>query len=334
MIYVMASNIENGSNIWDQYIALIAGIIGSMTLSVAMFNSPDFEKGQESASKIFGVIDRPHEGKQNWSISEGSREITLKEAQGEIEFRDVWFRYPSSQNWILKNFNLKINKQESIGLIGESGWGKSTTTLLLLRFYDPNHGSITISGINITEFTIKSLRSVFGLVQQEPIIFNWSIMDNICYGKPNATAQEIKKAAELANASNFIEKLIEDKDNQELNIAAKESDSRYLELNTGYQVIWGHRGNKLSGGEKQRIAIARALIRNPSILLLDEATSALDETTQAEVQQTLDDISKSKTSIVIAHRNSTLSKWNRIVEIWDGVILNKQMFEKSIDRNL
>ena len=204
MMYVMASNIENGEDIVSQYIWPIAGIYGSFSLSFAMMNSPDFKKGKESAFKIFKMIDNAREGQHDSSVPDGSRDISLEEANGDIEFHGVWFKYPSTFDYVLKNFSFKINSQESIGFVGESGCGKSTVTLLLLRFYEPDKGFITIGGTKITEFSIKSLRGIFGLVQQEPIIFNCSIMENIWYGKPSATSSEIKIAADLANASTFI----------------------------------------------------------------------------------------------------------------------------------
>ena len=161
----------------------------------------------ESAVKIFKIIDNAREGQHNSSIPDGSRDITLEEASGNIEFHGVWFKYPSTCDYVIKNFSFKINSQESVGFVGESGCGKSTVTLLLLRFYEPDKGFITIGGTKITEFSIKSLQSLFGLVQQEPIIFNCSVMENIWYGKPHATAQEIRMAAELANANTFISNL-------------------------------------------------------------------------------------------------------------------------------
>ena len=182
-------------------------MFGSLSLSLAMFNSPDYAKGKASALKVFNMIESTQEGKVNSWVPDGSRDISLEEARGDIEFHGVWFKYPSTCDWVLKNFTFKIHSQESIGFVGESGCGKSTVTLLLLRFYEPNKGYITIGGTKITEFSIKSLRSIFGLVQQEPIIFNCSVMENILYGKPHATTQEVKRAAELAKADIFIEKL-------------------------------------------------------------------------------------------------------------------------------
>ena len=207
LLYVLASNIEDGEDIAAQYIWFTAGVYSSLSLSIAMFNAPDFYKGKETATKIFKLIDNSKEGQHDSSIPDGSRVISLEEASGDIEFHGVWFKYPSTFDYVLKNFSFKIRSKESIGIVGKSGWGKSTVALLLLRFYEPDKGFITIGGTKITEFSIKSLRSVFGLVQQEPIIFNCSVMENIWYGKPHATAQEIRMAAELTNISTFINNL-------------------------------------------------------------------------------------------------------------------------------
>ena len=236
----------------------------------------------------------------------------------------MWFKYPLENNkWVLKNFNLKIKAGEWVELIGESGCGKSTTIQLLLRFYDPQDGLITIGGIDITTFSIKSLRSMFGLVQQEPILFNISIMENIIYGKWDATSEEIKFAAEMAHADHFISALDTNAhENPELNNKDWFSDPRYATLNPGYKALSGSRGSKLSGGQKQRIAIARALVRDSPILLLDEATSALDENSQREVQQALDGCIGKKTWIIIAHRTSTLKNCDKIYEISEGIIIN------------
>ena len=278
-----------------------------MAIGVALQNAPDWSKGKESANKIIRIIQCPKEGTPESKIIDGDRIMTPEIAQGAIEFKDIWFRYPtSSGGWVLKGFCLIIPASQSIGLAGESGCGKSTLIQLLLRFYSPQRGSITINGISIESFTLKSLRAQYGLVQQEPLIFNTTILDNICYGRPEATADEIKEAAEVANASEFINELIE-KDDEHIELADHDDD-RFSSLGDGYRVICGVKGGKMSGGQKQRIAIARAVVRNPKILMLDEATSSLDESSQAAVQETLDKVMTTATSLVISHRLSTLSK--------------------------
>ena len=154
-----------------------------MAIGVALQNAPDWSKGKESANKIIRIIESHKEGTLESRIVDGDRIMTPEIAQGEIEFKDIWFRYPtSSGGWVLKGFSLTIPAGQSIGLAGESGCGKSTLIQLLLRFYSPQRGSITINRISIDSFTIKSLRAQYGLVQQEPLIFNTTVLDNICYG--------------------------------------------------------------------------------------------------------------------------------------------------------
>mmetsp|Transcript_16624 Transcript_16624/g.18477 ORF Transcript_16624/g.18477 Transcript_16624/m.18477 type:complete len:231 (+) Transcript_16624:1304-1996(+) len=224
--------------------------------------------------------------------------------------------------WVLRDFNLKITAGESIGLVGESGCGKSTLTALLYRFYEPQEGTITIGGKPITSFTLKSLRENFGFVQQEPLLFNTTIMENITYGRRHATPEEILSAAQISNCSDFIAN--KDFDGELRDSTTEESveeDPRYGELPEGYRIVCGSRGSKLSGGQKQRVAIARAVIRNPKLLILDEATSALDESSQKVVQEALDQVMLKCTSIVIAHRQSTLKNCDRIVKIERGVIV-------------
>ena len=278
-----------------------------MAIGVALQNAPDWSKGKESANKIIRIIESPKEGTLESKIIDGDRIMTPEIAQGEIEFKDIWFRYPtSSGGWVLKGFSLTIPAGQSIGLAGESGCGKSTLIQLLLRFYSPQKGSIKIGGISIDSFTLKSLRAQYGLVQQEPLIFNTTILDNICYGRSEATVDEIKEAAEIANATKFISELTEKDD--ELIELADHDDDRFSSLGDGYRVMCGVKGGKLSGGQKQRVAIARAVVRNPKILMLDEATSSLDESSQAIVQEALDKVMATATSLVISHRLSTLSK--------------------------
>ena len=200
---------------------------------------------------------------------------------GEIEFKNVWFRYPTRPDvWILKDFNLKIKPQEHIALVGESGSGKSTIVQLLYRFYEPHFGQIYIDGVNIKDYDLAHLRSMMGLVQQEPALFNESVLYNICYSIDNLDENKAIKAAKISNASGFIAKLNDIRTDQEEGkiIEEHEEDDNASDeaVRKGLNVSCGTKGGKLSGGQKQRIAIARALIRNPKILLLDEATSALD----------------------------------------------------------
>ena len=298
-----------------------ASYFGGFVLWNALMNGPNFTKGKAVATKILKIISSAKEGTMKSQIIDGEEIITREMASKEIKFTNVWFKYPlENSRWVLKNFNLTIKSGQCIGLIGESGSGKSTIVQLLLRFYDPQNGSITIDGVNIKRFTIISLRSMFGLVQQEPILFNTSVMENIIYGKSDTNSEEIKQATNMANAHQFIWSLETNK--QRYSNAEIQVDKRYELLEPGYRVSWGSKGSKLSGGQKQRIAIARALIRDSPILLLDETTSALDEKSQQEVQQALDGIVRKKTWIVIAHRTSTLKNCHKVYEISEGTILS------------
>ena len=305
---IIAWKLHHGGNLEHMFIALSAGLFGNTQIGVALQNAPDWSKGKESANKIIRILECPKEGTPESKIIDGDRIMTPEIAQGTIEFKDIWFKYPtSSGGWVLRGFCLTIPAGQSIGLAGESGCGKSTLIQLLLRFYSPQRGSITIGGISIDSFTLNSLRAQYGLVQQEPLIFNTTILDNICYGRAEATAEEVKKATEIANASKFISELTEKDDEEQIELADSDDD-RFRSLGDGYRVLCGVKGGKLSGGQKQRIAIARAVVRNPKILMLDEATSALDESSQAVVQEALDKVMTTATSLVIAHRLSTLSK--------------------------
>ncbi len=222
-----------------------------------------------------------------------------KMTKGNIVFNNVAFKYKNSQE-VFKNFNLDIKPGERIGLVGHSGAGKSTFTNLILRFADVSEGSITIDGQDVRNVTQDDLRSAISYVPQESILFHRSIRENITYGKPDATEEEIIAVAKKAHSHEFISK-----------------------LQYGYDTLVGERGVKLSGGERQRVAIARAMIKDAPILILDEATSSLDSISEQYIQDAFNELMKGKTTIVIAHRLSTIQKMDRILVLEDGEIVEQ-----------
>ncbi|KIH67335.1 ABC transporter, ATP-binding protein [Ancylostoma duodenale] len=227
------------------------------------------------------------------SLSPLGKTITL---QGSIRFSRLFFSYPvSRRNMVLTGINLKVPAGKTVAFVGPSGCGKSTSIQLIERFYDPVVGKVLFDEEDARELNLKHLRSQISLVGQEPILFNYSIRENIAYGIENPTDEQVEEAARLANAHNFITK-----------------------LPSGYDTIVGERGGMLSGGQKQRIAIARAVIRNPKILLLDEATSALDTESEKIVQEALERAREGRTCIVIAHRLASIQNADLIVVLKDG----------------
>ena len=213
-----------------------------------------------------------------------------------IEYRDVWFKYDSS--WVIRGINLTIDKGKTVALVGQSGSGKTTMADLLPRFYDIQRGGVFIDGVDIKNFKLDELRSLMGYVNQEPILFNDTFFNNIAFGTRNVTEKMIIDAAKIANADEFI-----------------------MASEKGYQSNIGDRGGKLSGGQKQRISIARAVLKNPKILIFDEATSALDSDSERLVQEALERLMKNRTTIIIAHRLSTVRNADEIHLIQDGEIM-------------
>lgn len=239
-------------------------------------------------------------------IADGEKARTSAPIGGKIQYSQVGFAYPSRQDLpVLKGIDLDVEKGQKIALVGQSGSGKSTIVQLLMRFYTPGSGSITIDGVPIDQYNISDLRHQIGIVPQDVILFGGSIRENILYGKPSATEQELMSAAEQANALEFIQQFPE-----------------------GFDTIVGERGIKLSGGQRQRIAIARAILKNPSILVLDEATSSLDAESEKIVQDALNKLMMNRTSIIIAHRLATIREVDCIYVLENGKIVEKGSHEE------
>ena len=260
-----------------------------------------------TVSDGMGTLSKPH------TILDKPQALPLKVAQGEIKFEHVDFSYEAGKP-LLNGFNLTIRPGEKVGLIGRSGAGKSTIVNLLLRFYEPQSGTISIDGQNIGDVTQESLRAQIGLVTQDTSLLHRSVRDNIVYGRPDATEAEMISAADRAEASGFIPNLSDAKGRR------------------GYDAHVGERGVKLSGGQRQRIAIARVMLKDAPILLLDEATSALDSEVEAAIQESLDKMMDGKTVIAIAHRLSTIAAMDRLIVLDKGRIIEEGSHAELLEK--
>jgi ATP-binding cassette subfamily B protein len=243
-------------------------------------------------------------------IQDSPHAVELPHVQGNVEFRDVSFRYKEEHNYVIKHISLDIKAGEYVALVGSSGVGKTTLCALIPRFYEVTEGEILIDGHNIRDICLRSLRSSIGFVQQDVYLFAGTVADNIRYGKLDATQEEIVAAAKGANAHDFI-----------------------MSLPDGYDTNIGQRGGKLSGGQKQRLSIARVFLRNPPIIIFDEATSALDNESEKAVRDSLETLSSSRTTLVIAHRLSTVRNATRIVVLTDNGISEEGTHEQLIALN-
>lgn len=233
----------------------------------------------------------------------------LTDVKGEVTFRDVTFKYKDNQEQVLANVNLSVGAGETIALVGPSGAGKTTLCSLIPRFYEVASGQILVDGQNIQDVTLESLRSNIGIVQQDVFLFSGSILENIAYGKLDATREEVIEAARLANAHDFI-----------------------MDTPNGYDTNIGERGVKLSGGQKQRISIARMFLKNPAILILDEATSSLDNQSERIIQQSIERLARGRTTFIIAHRLATIRNAKRIVVLVPGGIAEEGTHDELIHK--
>ena len=255
-----------------------------------------------SAQRIFEVIDRKTD------VPESQNPVNIENMQGNIELRNVTFSYEPNRT-VLKNVSFCVKKGEMIGLVGHSGAGKSTITNIITRLYDVNDGAVYIDGINVKDISFNSLRSNIGMVLQDTFLFTGSIAENIAYGKPGSSPEEIAEAAKKAHAHEFI-----------------------MNLPDGYDTVIGKGGADLSGGEKQRISIARAILMNPAILIFDEATSSLDTRTEQQIQEAMELLVKDRTTIAIAHRFSTLKNADRLIVVENGCIVEEGTHESLFNK--
>ena len=261
------------------------------------------QMGLAAASRLYALLD------EKPKIFDKSNALDLKEVKGDVEFENVQFSYDENKI-TLDNVNFKVKAGQSVALVGHSGGGKSTIMSLILRFYDPNLGSIKLDGHNISDLTLKSLRSAMSVVNQEVMLFDDTILENIRYGKVDATEEQILRASKMAEADEFIQELPEK-----------------------YNSRVGQNGIRLSGGQRQRIAIARAILYDAPILLLDEATSSLDPISEKLIKDALNSLMKNRTSIIIAHRLSTIIHCDKIVVIANGRVVEEGSHKELLEKN-
>ena len=282
------------------------GDYSAFIVSINLFINPvntlirfmeSFQDGVTGFERFTEILDTPIE-------QDKPDAVDMPKVPGEIEFRNVTYGYGDGDN-VLKNISFKIKKGTTYALVGPSGGGKTTICHLIPRFYDIHNGNILIDGIDTSSVTLNSLRKNIGIVQQDVYLFNSSIKDNILYGRLDATDQDVIKAAKQANIHDYI-----------------------MSLPNGYDTVIGERGVKLSGGQKQRLSIARVFLKNPPILILDEATSALDNATEIMIQQSLDELCKGRTTLVVAHRLSTIKNADKIAVVSGGQICEEGSHEE------
>jgi subfamily B ATP-binding cassette protein MsbA len=282
------------------FIAIFTQIINPLkAFSTASYN---IQRGAASIERIQHLI------QEEQSVKEDHNPVSIDSFNNSIELRNISFAYPDKT--ILHNINLTIKKGQTIALVGASGSGKSTLADLIPRFHDPSVGEVLIDGVNIRRYKLKDLRNLMGIVTQEPVLFNDTIQANISLGNENANLEDVTKAARIANAHSFIERKEE-----------------------GYLTKVGDRGSKLSGGERQRVTIARAVLKNPPIMILDEATSSLDTESEKWVQDAINMLMKDRTSIIIAHRLSTVRHADEIIVLNEGSIVERGTHENLMQLN-
>ena len=279
------------------YLVILYSIINPLKeFSKAGYNIP---KGLASMERVDKIL------MAESNIKEPEHPVHVTDFKSKIEFRNVSFKY--DQKWVLRNINLTIEKGKTVALVGQSGGGKSTLVDLIPRYYDVQEGEVLIDGVNVKDMGLHNLRSLIGNVNQEAILFNDSFRNNISFGVDNATQEQIENAARIANAHDFI-----------------------MESEHGYDTNIGDRGGRLSGGQRQRVSIARAILKNPPILILDEATSALDTESERLVQDALEHLMKTRTTVAIAHRLSTIKNADEICVIHEGEIVERGTHEELL----
>ncbi len=294
----------NGSLLPSDLVAFVlyANVLTATIRRIVEF-SEQFHKGMSGIEKFVEIMDTGIE------IFDDEDAINLNDVEGNVSLENVSFRYYEDEDLVLDNLSLDIKKGEKLAIVGPSGSGKTTIINLIPRFYDVSSGAIKVDGIDIRKIKLESLRGNIGIVQQDVYLFNDTVLENIRYGKPDATEEEVYQAARLAGADEFIEA-----------------------LPLKYNTYVGERGVRLSGGQKQRVSIARVFLKNPPILILDEATSALDNKSERLVQKSLEELSKGRTTITIAHRLSTIINADKIIVLTDQGIIEEGTHEDLLKK--
>ncbi len=294
---VLSTDASLDPSVFIAFIAIFSQLIPPAKAFTDAYSN--VQRGLASAERINKILDA------EVTIRDRAGAVSIGHFQDRIEYRDVSFAYhQGGSGWVLKHINLEVPRGKTIALVGQSGSGKTTLVDLLPRFYELEQGSITVDGQDIRSLTLDSLRGLMGIVNQESILFNDTVFNNIAFGMPDATLEDVTRAATIAHAHEFIAQLPE-----------------------GYQTNIGDRGGKLSGGQRQRIAIARAILKNPPILILDEATSALDTQSEKLVQEAIYKLMENRTSLVIAHRLSTIRKADLIAVVEHGRLVQSGTHE-------
>ena len=299
--YLIANNEMSAADL-AMYALYIGIFISPIQILVELMEM--MQKGLSGFRRFLDVMETEPE------IQDAPDAVELKDVKGRVCYEDVSFHYSDDETTVLSHVSIEIPAGKSVALVGPSGGGKTTICSLLPRFYDVTGGRVTVDGQDIRSLTLKSLRSQIGVVQQDVYLFSGSIRDNIAYGKPDATEEEIIEAAKCANIHDFI-----------------------MELPDQYDTFVGERGARLSGGQKQRISIARVFLKNPPILILDEATSALDNESERWIQHSLEELSKNRTTITIAHRLSTIKNADEIIVITENGIAERGTHETLLEKN-
>ena len=298
-IFMLKGGIEAGDLV--AYLMYVSTLIATIRRIIEF--AEQFQRGMTGIERFLQIVDADIE------IFDESNAVELKEPKGDICFESVGFEYPDDHNLVFTDLNLKIHAGEKLAIVGPSGGGKTTLCNLIPRFYDVSGGRITLDGQDIKHFTLKSLRSNIGIVQQDVYLFSGTVYENILYGRKDATREEVMEAAKKAGAHDFI-----------------------MELKDGYDTYVGERGVKLSGGQKQRISISRVFLKNPPIIILDEATSALDNESEFAVARSLAELSKGRTTLTIAHRLSTIRNSDRILVLTDEGIVEEGNHEQLMEQ--